>query len=198
MNYYKEALKIINKLASHKPKLLLHSCCAPCSSGCIELLQTYFDTDIYFFNPNIDSLEEYNKRLNEQKRFVQKKSYNIEVIEDAYQPWLFIEISKGLENLPEGSSRCFKCYWLRMEATAKKAKELGYDYFTTTLSVSPHKNADWINKIGFELEELYGVKFLPSDFKKNNGYLRSIEASKQHNLYRQNYCGCMFSKSESN
>ena len=124
MNYYKEALKIINKLASHKPKLLLHSCCAPCSSGCIELLQTYFDTDIYFFNPNIDSLEEYNKRLNEQKGLY-KKSYNIEVIEDAYQPWLFIEISKGLENLPEGSSRCFKCYSVAHGSNRKKSQRAG-------------------------------------------------------------------------
>ena len=179
-----------------KPKLLLHSCCAPCSSSTLERLIEFFDITILFYNPNISPKMEYEKRLEELKRFVKEKSYNIEFLRLEYDDKPFKEISKGLENLSEGGERCFRCYRLRLEQTAKRAKEGGYDFFTTTLSISPHKNSDKLNEIGKELQEEYGVKYLFSDFKKKNGYKRSIELSKQYNLYRQDYCGCVFSKIE--
>lgn len=178
-------------------KLLMHSCCAPCSSACLERVAKYFKTDIFYYNPNITDGEEYNKRLIEQREFL-LKAYDdkVKVISGNYNPQDFYQAVKGLENLKEGDSRCKICYYLRLEETAKTAKSLGYDYFCTTLSVSPYKNATWINEIGAELENKYGVKFLYSDFKKQNGYIRSIELSKNYSLYRQDYCGCEFSKNK--
>lgn len=180
-----------------KPKLLLHSCCAPCSSAILEFLQNYFDITVYFYNPNITFEEEYYKRLNEQREYHEKRGYSIKVIEGKYDPREdFFKQVKGLEDRKEGGERCFKCYTLRMEATAQKAKELGFDYFSTVLSISPLKNAQWINEIGEELSEKYGIKFLNGDFKKKNRYLRSTEISREYELYRQDYCGCLFSKME--
>ena len=189
-------LKELEKTGT-KPKLLLHSCCAPCSSAILEFLQNYFDITVYFYNPNITFEEEYYKRLNEQREYHEKREYSIKVIEGKYDPREdFFKQVKGLEDRKEGGERCFKCYTLRMEATAQKAKELGFDYFSTVLSISPLKNAQWINEIGEELSEKYGIKFLNGDFKKKNRYLRSIEISREYELYRQDYCGCVFSKVE--
>lgn len=189
-------LKEIEKTGT-KPKLLLHSCCAPCSSAILEFLQNYFDITVYFYNPNITFEEEYYKRLNEQREYHEKREYSIKVIEGKYDPREdFFKQVKGLEDRKEGGERCFKCYTLRMEATAQKAKELGFDYFSTVLSISPLKNAQWINEIGEKLYEKYGIKFLNGDFKKKNRYLRSTEISREYELYRQDYCGCVFSKME--
>jgi len=180
-----------------KPKLLLHSCCAPCSSAILEFLQEYFEITIYFFNPNITFQKEYLKRLEEQKEYHKKRGYQINVIEGRYNPDIdFFQNIKGLENEKEGGKRCHQCYRIRLEETVKKAKEDGYEYFTTVLSISPMKNAQWINEIGEELEKKYEVKFLNGDFKKKGRYLRSIEVSKEYELYRQDYCGCIFSKLE--
>lgn len=191
-----QQLKEIEKTGI-KPKLLLHSCCAPCSSAILEFLQNYFDITVYFYNPNITFEEEYYKRLNEQREYHEKRGYSIKVIEGNYNPKEdFFKQVKGLEDRREGGERCFKCYTLRMEATAQKAKELGFDYFSTVLSISPLKNAQWINEIGEKLSEKYGIKFLNGDFKKKNRYLRSTEISREYELYRQDYCGCVFSKME--
>ncbi|WP_308576461.1 epoxyqueuosine reductase QueH [uncultured Fusobacterium sp.] len=191
-----QQLKEIEKTGI-KPKLLLHSCCAPCSSAILEFLQNYFDITVYFYNPNITFEEEYYKRLNEQREYHEKRGYSIKVIEGNYNPKEdFFKQVKGLEDRKEGGERCFKCYTLRMEATAQKAKELGFDYFSTVLSISPLKNAQWINEIGEKLSEKYGIKFLNGDFKKKNRYLRSTEISREYELYRQDYCGCVFSKME--
>lgn len=191
-----QQLKEIEKTGI-KPKLLLHSCCAPCSSAILEFLQNYFDITVYFYNPNITFEEEYYKRLNEQREYHEKRGYSIRVIEGNYDPKEdFFKQVKGLEDRREGGERCFKCYTLRMEATAQKAKELGFDYFSTVLSISPLKNAQWINEIGEKLSEKYGIKFLNGDFKKKNRYLRSTEISREYELYRQDYCGCVFSKME--
>lgn len=199
MNYeilMEQQLKEIEKTGI-KPKLLLHSCCAPCSSAILEFLQNYFDITVYFYNPNITFEEEYYKRLNEQREYHEKRGYSIKVIEGNYNPKEdFFKQVKGLEDRKEGGERCFKCYTLRMEATVQKAKELGFDYFSTVLSISPLKNAQWINEIGEKLSEKYGIKFLNGDFKKKNRYLRSTEISREYKLYRQDYCGCVFSKME--
>ena len=185
------------KKSENKPRLLLHSCCAPCSSAISEFLQEYFEITVYFFNPNITFEEEYLKRLEEQKEYHKKRGYKINVVEGEYNPEIdFFQKVKGLENEREGGKRCHQCYNLRLEETAKKAQELGYDYFTTVLSISPMKNAQWINEIGEELGKKYGIKFLNGDFKKKSRYLRSIEISKEYELYRQDYCGCIFSKVE--
>ncbi|MFV0578085.1 MAG: epoxyqueuosine reductase QueH [Fusobacterium ulcerans] len=185
------------KKSENKPRLLLHSCCAPCSSAILEFLQEYFEITVYFFNPNITFEEEYMKRLEEQKEYHKKRGYKINVVEGEYNPEIdFFQKVKGLENEREGGKRCHQCYNLRLEETAKKAQELGYDYFTTVLSISPMKNAQWINEIGEELGKRYGIKFLNGDFKKKSRYLRSIEISKEYELYRQDYCGCIFSKVE--
>ena len=180
------------------PSLLLHSCCAPCSSYCLEYLSAYFEITVFYYNPNIYPEEEYRKRVAEQQKFIEKLpvKYPIHFVEGAYEKERFYEMAKGLEDCPEGGERCFKCYRLRMEEAAKLAEEGGYDYFTTTLSISPLKNAEKINEIGEELAEIYKVPHLPSDFKKKNGYKRSIELSHEYDLYRQNYCGCVFSKRE--
>ena len=185
------------KKSENKPRLLLHSCCAPCSSAILEFLQEYFEITVYFFNPNITFEEEYLKRLEEQKEYHKKRGYKINVVEGEYNPEIdFFQKVKGLENEREGGKRCHQCYNLRLEETAKKAQELGYDYFTTVLSISPMKKAQWINEIGEELGKRYGIKFLNGDFKKKSRYLRSIEISKEYELYRQDYCGCIFSKVE--
>lgn len=185
------------KKSENKPRLLLHSCCAPCSSAILEFLQEYFEITVYFFNPNITFEEEYLKRLEEQKEYHKKRGYKINVVEGEYNPEIdFFQKVKGLENEREGGKRCHQCYNLRLEETAKKTQELGYDYFTTVLSISPMKNAQWINEIGEELGKKYGIKFLNGDFKKKSRYLRSIEISKEYELYRQDYCGCIFSKVE--
>ena len=193
MNYNYEMEQIIKGLDSKK-KLLLHVCCAPCSSACIERLQDYFQISCYFYNPNIDSLEEYQKRLEELKRFIKEAHLDIDVIEDGYQNKDYEKITKGLEEDEEGGKRCFACYRLRLEKTALKAKELGYEFFTTTLSISPYKNSTWLNEIGKDLEDKYHINYLYADFKKKNGYKRSIELSNKYSLYRQNYCGCIYSK----
>lgn len=180
------------------PTLLLHSCCAPCSSYVLEYLSQYFKITIFFYDPNIYPEEEYRRRVKEQQRLISELSpkYKIDFIEGKYDTETFYDISKGFEKEREGGERCFRCYNLRLREAAKLCKEGGYDYFTTTLTISPYKNSAKLNDIGKKLEEEYGVKYLFSDFKKKNGYKRSIELSTEHNLYRQDYCGCVFSKNE--
>ena len=200
MNYQKVLDCEIQKILSgdKTPRLLLHSCCAPCSSYCLEYLSQYFDITVYFYNPNISRKEEYDKRAEELKRLVSElpAKHQIQVVIGAQEPDKFYEIAKGLEKVPEGGERCFKCYRLRLEEAAKMAAEGYYDYFTTTLSISPLKNAAKLNEIGAELADIYGVPYLFSDFKKKNGYKRSIELSAIYGLYRQNYCGCIYSEQE--
>ena len=199
-NYQKELDKLIEniKKEGRVPRLFLHSCCAPCSSYVLEYLSQYFEITVFFYNPNISLEEEYRKRVAEIRRLVSEMpfTYPVHIEEGTYDPQVFYEMAKGMEKVPEGGERCFKCYRLRMEEAAKFAEEGGYDYFTTTLSISPLKNAEKINEIGEELAEIYKVPHLPSDFKKKNGYKRSIELSHEYDLYRQNYCGCVFSKRE--
>lgn len=196
-NYQKELEGIISNVKG-RPKLLLHSCCAPCSSYCLLYLAKYFDIIDFYYNPNISPKEEHDKRARELDRLIralcEKYEYNISFVEGAYEPERFYEMAKGLEDAKEGGERCFKCYRLRMEEAAKLASEMSADYFTTTLTISPLKNAQKINEIGEELERIYSVKHLPSDFKKKEGYKQSVELSKEYDLYRQNYCGCVFSK----
>ncbi len=198
MNYQLKLDSILKENKDKTPTLLLHSCCAPCSSYVLEYLTNYFYITILFYNPNISSKEEYDKRLNELKRLVEKlpHSNKIEIVEARYEPKEFIDIAKGLETLPEGGERCFKCYRLRLEEAAKYAKDNNYDFFTTTLSISPHKNADKLNEIGEELQNIYQINYLYADFKKKGGYQRSIELSRKYNLYRQDFCGCIYSKIE--
>ena len=197
-NYQKELDKIIDSLepGSERPHLLLHVCCAPCSSYVLEYLSRYFRITILFYNPNITPEDEYQYRLKELKRLIREGGYeeSVRLIEGRYDPSEFFQMAKGMEDLPERGARCYHCYRLRMEEAAREAARLGADYFTTSLSISPHKNAAWINEIGEELAREYGVAHLPSDFKKKSGYLRSIELSGLYHLYRQNYCGCIFSK----
>ncbi len=194
VNYYREMEKIFSliKKSGETPKLLMHSCCAPCSSACIETVKDKLDTTIFYYNPNIDTIDEYLLRKEEQLRLCQ--ALDVKCIAEDHCKDDFLQAITGLENEREGGARCTVCYRLRLEKTAQKAKELGFDYFTTTLTVSPLKDAERLNAIGFELAQKYGVKFLPSDFKKKGGYARSVELSKQYGLYRQNYCGCEFSK----
>lgn len=195
INYQLECEREIAQNADKIPRLLLHSCCAPCSSYVLEYLTQYFDVTIFYFNPNITPEEEYRKRVSEQQRLISEAGYShpVSFIEGHYDCNEFFEIARGLEDLPEGGERCFKCYRLRLEEAAKIAADGNYDYFTTTLSVSPYKNAAKLNAIGSEMGERYGVKYLHSDFKKKNGYKRSIELSAKYGLYRQNYCGCVYS-----
>ena len=194
-----EAVIKENTASGKKPKLLLQVCCAPCSSYVIEYLASHFDITLYYYNPNISPKSEYEFRLAELHRFTAEfpPAKEISFLDADYNPEEFLKISKGLEHLPEGGERCEKCYRLRLEQTALKAKEQDFDYFTTTLSISPYINAEWLNAIGAELSEKYGVHYLFSDFKKKNGYKRSIELSAEYGLYRQDYCGCAFSKAES-
>lgn len=195
-NYQKKLDRIIEGLQDERPSLLLHSCCAPCSSYVLEYLSKYFQITVYYYNPNIDSKEEYEKRAEEQRRLISEMEFPEEVafIKEEFCPKEFYEAVKGYEKEPEGGKRCLICYRLRLSEAVRAARDLGSDYFTTTLTISPMKNAQWLNEIGQELEEQYHVKFLPSDFKKKNGYKRSVELSQMYGLYRQSFCGCIFSK----
>ena len=187
--------KEIAGLNGEKKKLLLHSCCGPCSSAVIERLEPFFDITVFYFNPNITESEEYNLRLNEQKRFI-AEAYGdkIKIIEGRYKSAEFFLKAEGLQKEPEGGKRCEMCFAMRLFETAKTAKEKEFDYFCSTLSVSPHKNAEIINSIGEKLCKEFGVKYLVNDFKKENGYKRSVELSEKYELYRQRYCGCIYSK----
>lgn len=197
MNYQKKLEEILHTIDTNdKPKLLLHACCGPCSSYTVEYLSKYFDITIYYYNPNTYPEQEYKRRLEELNKFINSFNSGIKVIEENYIPNEFYKSIKGLEKLGEKSKRCYECYKLRLDKSAKYAKEKEYDYFTTTLSISPYKNAEWINEIGIELENKYNIKYLFSDFKKKNGYKRSLELSKEYKLYRQEYCGCVYSKQE--
>ena len=191
MNYDVEMNKIISNL-DYKPRLLLQSCCAPCSTTVIEKLKDYFDITIIYYNPNIEPLEEYEKRKKEQIKIIEH--YGLKYLDCDYDNDLFHQMSLGLELEPEKGIRCHKCYRLRLDYVARIAKEKEYDFFGTTLTVSPYKLSNIINEIGLDLERIYDIKFLVSDFKKNNGYKNSIELSKKYNLYRQNYCGCIYSR----
>lgn len=197
-NYQRELDKLIenNQRAGVTPTLCLHACCAPCMSYCLEYLSNFFKIIVVFYNPNITEEAEYNMRLNEVKRFVAENEYKypVTVIEGDYTPEKFFELSKGLESAPERGKRCLSCYEERLRFTAKLAKEKGADFFATTLTLSPLKNADAINKIGERLSAELDTPYLCTDFKKKGGYLRSIELSKLHNLYRQNFCGCIYSR----
>ena len=194
-NYNNKMKEIINNMNGVK-KLLLHSCCGPCSTACIERLTEYFDITILYYNPNIEPIEEYEKRKQYQIEVINKfKSKNkLDILDCDWENEVYRDYIKGLEREPEGGARCNKCYYLRLDYTAKKAKELGYDYFGTTLTVSPYKHSKTINEIGASIEKKYGVNYLYSDFKKEEGYKRSIELAKEFNLYRQDYCGCLYSK----
>ncbi len=187
-----------NQLENKIPNLLLHSCCAPCSSYCIEFLSDYFNITVLYYNPNIFPKEEYNYRMEEQKRFIEKfpTKNPVKFLETSYTPDDFYNCVRGYENIPEGGERCTLCYKLRLEYTAKLAKKLEMDFFTTTLSISPLKNAEKLNNIGKELGAEYGIPYLLSDFKKKNGYKRSVELSKEYEMYRQNFCGCVYSMEE--
>ena len=202
-NYQKELEKKLEELQSGGgvPTLFLHSCCAPCSSYVLEYLSRYFEITVFYYNPNITEDAEYRKRVIEQKRLIgifnaMGDAYPIEIVEGDYVPEQFFAMSRGYEKCPEGGERCFRCYEMRLRETALQAKKAEADYFTTTLTISPLKNAAKINEIGQQLSEELEVPFLPSDFKKKNGYKRSVELSKEYDLYRQDYCGCIFSKAE--
>lgn len=198
INYQRELDKLIHSNLHDNivPELLLHACCAPCSSYCLEYLSLYFNITVYFYNPNISYIDEYRIRADELKHLITEMKFlhSVKYIDEDYIPDEFYNIANGYENCPEGGERCFRCYEQRLKKTADKAREGKFDYFCTTLSISPLKNAQKINEIGYMLQKEYGVKWLPSDFKKKNGYLRSIELSKDFSLYRQNYCGCIYSK----
>ena len=198
INYQRELEKVLNNLDGKTPSLLIHSCCAPCSSYVLEYLSEYFNITVLYYNPNIYPEEEFLKRLKEQERLVgvMDLKNSVEVIDTGYNPNEFFDAAKGLENEAEGGARCEKCFELRLRKTAQLAKEKGFDYFTTTLSISPYKNANWINEIGCNLEKKYDIKYLYADFKKKNGYKRSLELSHEYGLYRQDYCGCIYSKQE--
>ena len=213
MNYQKQLEEVIIKNKNIRKKLLLHSCCAPCSSYVLEYLREYFDVTVFFYNPNISNGVEYEKRLQEEKRLIEaynsqvlsgdygnmnstEKAGLIEILEADYEPSEFYEAVKGYEQCKEGGERCKKCFELRLSKSAKAAKKGGFDYFTTTLTISPLKNADWLNEIGRVEGDKEEIPFLPSDFKKKDGYKRSIQLSKEYGLYRQDFCGCVFSKAE--
>ena len=206
INYQKELDRIIDGLVQSKnvPSLYLHSCCAPCSSYVLEYLREFFHITVFYYNPNISLEEEYQKRVAEQKRLIaeynrlidngQARGYDIKTVEGDYVPQDFYDAVRGLEQCEEGKERCFKCYELRLRQTAINAAAEGFDYFTTTLTISPLKNAQKLNEIGERISAEYNIKWLPSDFKKKNGYKRSIELSAEYGLYRQNYCGCVYSR----
>lgn len=195
-NFQIETDKIIKELKGRKPRLLLHACCAPCSSASLEYLAEYFCTDVFFYNPNISDNGEFSKRLSELERFVTEAPFaaDIKVTASEYRHSEFLEAAAGLETVPEGGARCEKCFMLRLEKTAEQAKKLGYEYFATTLTISPLKNPDIINACGEKAAENAELLYLPTDLKKRGRYQRSIELSKEYCLYRQNYCGCEFSK----
>lgn len=202
INFQKELDKIIdaNKREDFLPSLFLHSCCAPCSSYTIEYLSKYFKITVFYYNPNISPKAEYEKRKAEQIRLINsmKTENKVDFLDCDYDYSDFESIAKGYEHCKEGGERCFRCYELRLRKTAEEARKNGFDYFCTTLSISPLKNSQKINEIGFSLENEIGIKWLPSDFKKKEGYKRSIELSKEYNLYRQNFCGCVYSKNQLN
>ena len=197
MNYQKEMEKQLSNLEKENrvPRLLLHSCCAPCSSYVLEYLSNYFEITVFYYNPNIFPENEYTKRILEQQMLIKNMNtkYEVSFLAGAYDREKFYELAKGLEHLKEGGERCFRCYNLRLEEAARIAQDGEFDFFTTTLSISPMKNAEKLNEIGMKLGVKYGVDYLQSDFKKKNGYKRSIELSKQFGLYRQDYCGCEYS-----
>lgn len=191
-NYANKLKEIIDKL-DYKPRLLLHSCCAPCSSYVITYLYDYFDITILYYNPNIYPYEEYKKRKDEQIRLISNFK-GVKIIDCDYDNDIYNEVIKGLENEPERGSRCTKCFYLRLDKTGEIAKKNNFEYFGTTLTVSPYKNAKLLNEIGEDISKKYDIKWLYSDFKKNDGYKKSIELSKKYDLYRQDYCGCIYSK----
>ena len=203
-NYQKELDREIQTLEQtvteqgRVPSLLLHSCCAPCSSYVLEYLSRHFSITVFYYNPNIYPESEYRTRVEEQKRFIRSlpAEHPVAFLEGDYIPQDFYACAKGMEHLPEGGERCFACYRLRLTAAVQTAKEKGYDYFATTLSISPLKNAEKLNQIGEELAASYGVRWLPNDYKKRDGYKRSIELSREYGLYRQDYCGCVYSWKE--
>lgn len=199
-NYAKELDKLIETLRREgkRPALLLHACCAPCSSAVLERLTESFDVSVLFFNPNISPKEEFEKRETEMERLIREMpaAKGVKMIRALYEPEVFYRAVQGMEEIPEGGERCFVCYRLRLEAAAQYARAHGFDYFTSTLSISPLKNAKKLNEIGEELADQYGVAHLPSDFKKKEGYKRSIQLSKEYGLYRQDFCGCVFSQRE--
>lgn len=199
INYQKKLDELINGVSEGTvPRLLLHSCCAPCSSYTLEYLSQYFDITVLYYNPNISPRSEFDKRAVEQARLIAElpAQHKVKLVVSDYDYTEFLDIARGYEGCQEGGERCFRCYRMRLEKTAEKAKAEGFDYFCTTLSISPLKDSQIINKIGYETAEKYGVKWLPSDFKKKEGYKRSIELSREYNLYRQNFCGCAYSKKE--
>lgn len=200
INYQKELDNIIDNIYEQQatPTLLLHSCCAPCSSYCLEYLSKYFSITVLYYNPNISPENEYYTRVKEQVRLINSLPAvnRISFMEGDYKPEVFYNAVRGYENEPEGGARCSICYELRLREAARIASEHNFDYFTTTLSISPLKDADRLNNIGGRLAKEYGVNYLFSDFKKKNGYKRSIELSKEYNLYRQNFCGCVYSRME--
>ena len=196
-NYQKELDRILAGIQAEAkaPRLFLHSCCAPCSSYVLEYLSQYFEITVYYYNPNIFPAEEYDKRVEEERRLIESMEFQhpVDLIAAPYHPEEFYKIARGYEKEPEGGERCLRCYELRLREAASMAARLGYDYFTTTLTISPLKRADKLNEIGERLAAEYGVACLPSDFKKKNGYKRSTELSKEYGLYRQDYCGCVYS-----
>ncbi len=194
INYDKKMQEQIAGLPKGTP-LLLHSCCAPCSSACLERLHDFFRVSVFYYNPNIGDVAEYEKRKAEQIRFLMETGW-ADIVDCDHDAEAFCLAAKGLEAEPERGARCYRCYALRLSETAKKAKELGIEYFATTLTLSPLKNVEWLNEIGEKVGDRYGVKYLYSDFKKQGGYARSIQLSKQYGLYRQDFCGCQFSKRE--
>ncbi len=192
INYQKKLEELIKGL-NGKPSLLLHSCCGPCSTEVIDFLKDYFEITVFYYNPNIEPLEEYLHRKSEQKRFLNEyKEAKIHFLDCEYDNNSFKEMAKGLENIPEGGARCNKCFYLRMKKTAIVAKENNFEYFGTTLTVSPYKNSTMINEIGEKISKEENIKYIYGDFKKNDGYKKSIEMSKAYNLYRQDYCGCLY------
>ncbi len=198
MNYNTifEELLAKQTLKTSPPKLLLHACCAPCSSSVLERLSAAFEVTMLFYNPNITSDREYQKRKEELQHFLRVAYKNISILDCDYDKMSFLAITKGLEKEKEGGKRCYQCYQMRLLKTAQLAKEKGYDYFGTTLSISPYKNSQWLNEIGQSLEEQLGISYLYADFKKKGGYQRSLVLSKKYQLYRQDYCGCLYSKIE--
>lgn len=199
-NYDKRMEEMIKKYKEKglRPRLLLHSCCAPCSSAVLERIAKAFDITVFYFNPNIEPQREYDKRVEELDKLLSclRETADVSLLVGRYEPQEFYDAVKGLEHSGEGGERCYQCYELRLRETAKMAASQKFDCFTTTLSISPYKRADWLNEIGQHLSEKYCVDYLYSDFKKKNGYRRSIELSKEYGLYRQDYCGCRFSKAE--
>ena len=193
-NYDKKMTEILKNLDTGTP-ILLHSCCAPCSSTCLERLKDQFEISVLYYNPNIDDEEEYEKRKAEQLRFLALTDGG-KLVDCKHDKEAFAKLAEGLENEPERGKRCYLCYELRLRETARMAKELGISWFCTTLSLSPYKNAEWLNEIGSRVGKEYGVNYLVSDFKKRGGYLRSVEISEEYRLYRQDFCGCKFSKKQ--